>query len=53
MRIGICHVIIRDTLDWERTSYDQLISPFIRETARLWIARSTLTTELAGRASRA
>ena len=36
MRIGVCHVVIRDTLDWERTSYDQLISPFIRETVRLW-----------------
>ena len=32
----VCHIVIRETLDWKRVSYDQLVSPFIQETARLW-----------------
>ena len=36
MRIGKAHVIFRETLDWDRAGYSQLINPFIRETAALW-----------------
>ena len=36
MRIGTCHVIIRETLDWERAGIGQLVSPFMRQTASLW-----------------
>lgn len=38
LRIRTCHVIIRETLDWERVSIGQLVSPFMRETASLWDA---------------
>ena len=34
--MGILHVVIRATLDWERAGYEQLDSPFMQETARLW-----------------
>ena len=43
MRIGTCHIVVRRTLDWERASYDQLISPFIQETAALWDRTFRLT----------
>ena len=36
MDIGRCHVVLRETLDWERTTYDDLVSPFIRDIVRLW-----------------
>lgn len=34
--MGLLHVVIRATLDWERAGYEQLDSPFMQETARLW-----------------
>lgn len=34
--MGTLHVVIRATLDWKRSGYEQLDSPFMRETARLW-----------------
>ncbi len=33
---GVLHVVIRATLDWSRAGYEQLDSPFMQETARLW-----------------
>ena len=30
------HVVIRATLDWKRAGYDELDSPFMQETAKLW-----------------
>ena len=36
MRIGTCHVVIRKTLDWQTAGHDQLVTPFIRDTAVLW-----------------
>ena len=38
-----CHIIVRETLDWERATYDQLINPFIQDTARLWDSIFPLT----------
>ena len=36
MRIETCHVVIRKTLDWQTAGHDQLVTPFIRDTAVLW-----------------
>ena len=31
-----CHVLIRETLDWEHATYDDLKNSFMREVARQW-----------------
>ncbi len=31
-----CYVIVRQTLDWERATPDDLFDGFARETARTW-----------------
>ena len=55
------HVVIRATLDWETAGYDELDSPFMQETARLWdstfrlgyMACRARIKNIAGRAHRA
>ena len=34
--MGNLHIVVRKTLDWETAAYDELDSPFMQETARLW-----------------
>ena len=45
-----CYVIVRQTLDWERATPDDLFDDFARETARTW-ERTFKTSYVACRAS--
>ena len=59
--MGNLHIVVRKTLDWETAGYDELDSPFIQETARLWdstfrlgyMACRARIKNIAGRAHRA